>query len=85
MVVHILSYGAGKGNGSRDMPLQTAYECSQVIIDTINATYENRLRIFDKSSKLAGNYICEVSNLRGRRNKSLYIQGNLKSLRSYRL
>ena len=30
------------------------YEHSQIIINTINATYENRLRIVDKSSKAAG-------------------------------
>ena len=64
---------------------EALHEFSQIIIDTINATYENRLRIIDKSSKLAGTYTCEVSNLRGSMNKSLYIQGNLKSLGSYRL
>ena len=59
---------------------EVLYESSQVIIDTINATYENRLRIIDKSSKVAGNYTCKVSNLRGSTNESLYIQGNLNLL-----
>ena len=54
------------------------YEYSQIIIDTINATYENRLRIVNKSSNVAGTYTCEVTNPRGSRNESLYIQGNHK-------
>ena len=52
------------------------YEHSQIIIDMINATYENRLRIVDKSSEAAGTYTCEVTNARGSINESLYIQGN---------
>ena len=52
------------------------YEHSQTIINTSSATYENRLRIVDKSSEAAGNYTCEVTNPRGGMNKSLYIQGN---------
>ena len=51
------------------------YEHSQIITDTTNATYENRLRIVDKSSKAAGTYTCEVANHRGSTNESLYIQG----------
>ena len=31
-------------------------EHSQIIMNTISATYENRLRIVDKSSKAAGTY-----------------------------
>ena len=53
------------------------YEHSQVITNTISATYENRLRIVDKSSKVAGTYTCEVTNLRGSTNGSLCIQGIL--------
>ena len=52
------------------------YNHSQIITDTTSATYENRLRIVDKSSEAAGNYTCEVTNLRGSMNGSLYIQGN---------
>ena len=54
------------------------YEHSQIIINTISATYENRLRIADKSSEVAGIYTCEVTNPRGSTNESLYIQGNHK-------
>ena len=52
------------------------YNYSQIIINTTSATYENRLRIVDKSSEAAGNYRCEVTNTRGGMNGSLYIQGN---------
>ena len=52
------------------------YEHSQIIINTTSATYENRLRIVDKSSEAAGNYTCQVTNSRGGINGSLYIQGN---------
>ena len=52
--------------------------CSQVITNTSSATYENRLRIVDKSSKVAGTYTCKVTNPRGSTNESLYIQGNHK-------
>ena len=51
------------------------YEYSQIILNTTSATYENRLRIVDKSSKTAGTYTCEVTNPRGSTNESLYIQG----------
>ena len=51
------------------------YEHSQIITDTVSATYENRLRIVDKSSEAAGTYTCKVRNPRGGRNESLYIQG----------
>jgi phosphoribosylformylglycinamidine (FGAM) synthase-like amidotransferase family enzyme len=51
------------------------YEYSQIIINTTSATYENRLRIVDKSSEAAGNYTCKVTNPRGSMNESLYIQG----------
>ena len=49
------------------------YEYSQIIIDTVSATYENRLRIVDKSSVAAGTYTCEVRNPMGNMNGSLYI------------
>ena len=52
------------------------YEHLQIITDTVSATYENRLRIVDKSSETAGTYTCEVRNPRGSGNESLYIQGN---------
>ena len=52
------------------------YNYSQIIINTTSATYENRLRIVDKSSEAAGNYTCQVINSRGGINGSLYIQGN---------
>ena len=54
------------------------YSYSKIITDTVSATYENRLRIVDKSSETAGTYTCEVRNPRGSRNESLYIQGNHK-------
>ncbi|MCG8624552.1 MAG: immunoglobulin domain-containing protein, partial [Proteobacteria bacterium] len=50
------------------------YEHSQIIINTTSATYENRLRIVDKSSEVAGNYTCQVTNSRGSMRESLYIQ-----------
>ena len=53
------------------------YEYSQVITNTTSATYENRLRIVDKSSKVAGTYTCEVTNSRGNTKESLCIQGIL--------
>ena len=53
-----------------------AYSYSQIITNTTSAIYENRLRIVDKSSQAAGNYTCQVTNLRGSVNRSLYIQGN---------
>ena len=52
------------------------YNYSQIIINMINATYENKLRIVDKSSEAAGTYTCEVVNPRGSINGSLYVQGN---------
>ena len=52
------------------------YNYSQIITNMINATYENKLRIVDKSSEAAGTYTCEVTNPRGSINKSLYVQGN---------
>jgi hypothetical protein len=54
------------------------YEYSQIIINATSATYENRLRIVDKSSEAAGNYTCKVTNSRGSMNGNLYIQGNHK-------
>ena len=59
------------------------YENSQIILDTINATYENRLRIVDKSSEATGTYTCEVKNPRGSMNGSLYIQGKSQNLMVY--
>ena len=55
------------------------YEHSQIITDTVSATYENRLRIVDKSSETTGTYTCEIRNPRGSMNGSLYIQGNDKT------
>ena len=54
------------------------YEHSQIITNTTSATYENRLRIVGKSSKVAGTYTCEVINPRGSTNGSLCIQRNNK-------
>ena len=51
------------------------YEHSQIVLNTTSATYENRLRIVDKSSKTAGIYTCQVTNPQGSTNESLYIQG----------
>jgi hypothetical protein len=60
----------------RTAPNEGLYEHSQIIINTTSATYENRLRIVDKSSETAGTYTCEVTNPRGSMNGSLYIQGD---------
>jgi hypothetical protein len=57
------------------VPNEGAYELSQIIANTTSATYENRLRIVDKSSEAAGTYTCKVTNPRGSMNGSLYIQG----------
>jgi hypothetical protein len=54
------------------------YEHSQIITNTTSATYENRLRIIEKSSEAAGTYTCEVTNPRGSMNRSLYIQGTIE-------
>ena len=51
------------------------YEHSQIVLNTTSATYENRLKIVDKSSETAGTYTCQVANLRGSTNESLYVQG----------
>ena len=65
-----------KDNVNIRLTMGGLYEHSQIIINTTSATYENRLRIVDKSSEAAGNYTCKVTNLRGSMNGSLYIQGN---------
>ena len=54
-----------------------SYEHSQIITNTVSATYENRLRIVDKSSEAAGTYTCEVRNSRGSMNVTLNIQGKI--------
>ena len=65
-----------KDNVNIRLTMGGLYEHSQIIINTTSATYENRLRIIDKSSEAAGTYSCEITNLRGGVNGSLYIQGN---------
>ena len=65
-----------KDNVNIRLTMGGLYEHSQIIITTSRATYENRLRIVDKSSEAAGNYTCQVTNSRGGMNGSLYIQGN---------
>ena len=65
-----------KDNVNITLIMGSLYEHSQIIINTTSATYENRLRILDKSSEAAGTYTCEVTNSRGGMNGSLYIQGN---------
>ena len=52
------------------------YNYSQIIVNTTSATYENRLRIIEKSSEVIGNYTCKVTNVRGGMNGNLYMQGN---------
>ena len=51
------------------------YDHSQIVINTTSATYENRLTLIEKSSRAAGVYTCQVSNLRGSWNESLAIEG----------
>ena len=53
------------------------FEYSQIIANTTSATYENRLRIVDKSSETTGTYTCEVRNPRGSMNVTLNIQGKI--------
>ena len=65
-----------KDNVNITLTMGDLYEHSQIIINTTSATYENRLRIVDKSSEAAGNYTCQVINSRGGINGSLNIQGN---------
>ncbi len=64
-----------KDNINIRMVMEGLYEYSQIIINTTSATYENRLRIVDKSSEAAGTYTCTVTNPRGSTNGSLCIQG----------
>ena len=54
------------------------YENSQTIIDTTSALYENRLRIINKISTMAGVYKCMVSNPMGSLSAELDIQGNVQ-------
>ena len=51
------------------------YEHSQIVINTTTSTYENRLILIEKSSRVAGVYTCQVTNLRGSWNESLTIEG----------
>ena len=64
-----------KDNTNFRLTMGGLYEHSQIIIDTTSATYENRLRIVDKSSEVAGTYTCSITNFRGGMNESLHIQG----------
>ena len=59
-----------KDNVNIGLTMGGLYEHSQIIINTTSATYENRLRIVDKSSEAAGNYTCQVTNPRGSVNGS---------------
>ena len=65
-----------KDNVNIRLTMGGLYEHSQIIINTTSATYENRLRIVDKSSEAAGNYTCSITNSRGGMSMSVYIQGN---------
>ena len=51
------------------------YSHSQIVIDKVSATYENRLTIIDKSSVAAGTYRCTLSNSGGRMSVKLYVEG----------
>ena len=55
----------------------TTYEHSQIITDTDTATYQNRLRIVDKSATLSGIYTCSVGNSRGSTSVPVEIAGKL--------
>jgi hypothetical protein len=52
------------------------YETSQSIINTTSALYENRLRIIDKTSAMAGVYRCVISNPMGSLHMELAVQGS---------
>ena len=54
---------------------QTEFENSQIIIDSVSALYENRLKITNKTSAAAGVYRCVVSNPMGSLYAELDIQG----------
>ena len=64
-----------KDNVNIRLSMGGLYEHSQIIIDTTSATYENRLRIVNKSSEVAGTYTCSITNSMGGMNESLHIQG----------
>ena len=53
----------------------TTYQRSQVITDTVTATYENRLTIVSKTAHLSGVYSCYVQNRRGNGTKAIEING----------
>ena len=57
------------------------YEHSQIVINTTSAAYENGLTLIDKSSRAAGVYTCQVTNLRGSWNESLSVEGIYSYLR----
>lgn len=51
------------------------YRQSKMITDRSISTFENRLSILDKSSDVAGNYSCIVTNSRGSTQRSQYLEG----------
>ena len=53
----------------------STYQQSQVITDTVAATYENRLTIVSKTSPLSGVYTCYVENERANATSSIEISG----------
>ena len=53
------------------------YSHSQIITDTVSATYESRLTIIDKSSAAAGTYRCTVSNSKGTAYAELHVEGKM--------
>ena len=55
----------------------SAYQSSQVVLDTVSATYENRLSFTAlKSDSLSGIYSCLVQNLRGNSSSELAVTGS---------
>ena len=55
----------------------TTYQHSQIITDTVTATYENRLTILgDDEEDAYGIYVCTVSNSMGSDTSEIKISGN---------
>ena len=54
---------------------RVTYLQSQIILDTVDSTYENRLQLLNKSSSQSGLYGCSVTNAGGRAFDSTQLEG----------
>ena len=73
-----------KDNTQIDTYNSSKYEFSQVVMDTVTATYENKLVLLDKSDKDSGEYTCKVQNARNTDYSSINISGKDKRQNSVR-